>query len=121
MGCSRACTGNRGRSERGFVERNFPSLWEGLCVWFRVGRVFRKSLPLQACERRSEDFFMDSMMRMGSTPGMVAENKLTCALEFPILKCGGQALGHRIIVTLSLPAKCGLSYSFDMVENSVRQ
>ncbi len=25
-------------------------------------------------------------MRMASTPGMVAENKLTCALEFPILR-----------------------------------
>jgi hypothetical protein len=29
---------------------------------------------------------MDSKIKMGSTSGMVAENKLTCALEFPILK-----------------------------------
>ena len=28
---------------------------------------------------------MGSKIKMGPTPGMVAENKLTCALEFPIL------------------------------------
>jgi hypothetical protein len=35
--------------------------------------------------RRSEGFFRDAKMRMGMARGMVAENKLTCALEFPIL------------------------------------